>query len=162
MSHYQSFPYYALVTVRHKHSKRPTRRSRLKLELIMMDGQELQKIADDYAIDLPCANLEHHFGADWHLYKVRGKIFMLMTTLPGHPIAILKADPDDATALREQYAEITPGYHMDHMHWITVAGGGTIGEKMLKRLVLDSYRLVVATLPRPDQPVDPYTYEHHA
>ena len=33
---------------------------------------------------------------------------MLMTDLPGRPVVILKADPDSAVALREQYADITP------------------------------------------------------
>ena len=35
------------------------------------------------------------------------------------PVVILKADPDDAAALRKQYADITPGYHMNKRHWIT-------------------------------------------
>jgi predicted DNA-binding protein (MmcQ/YjbR family) len=111
-------------------------------ELIILDGQELQKIAGDCALRLPGADLEHRFGPDWHLYKVRGKVFMLMTDMPGRPVMILKADPDDAAALREKYADITPGYHMNKRHWITVEGGSTIDEKLVKELVIDSYRLV--------------------
>ena len=118
-----------------------------------MDGQELQKIAGDRAVGLPGADLEHRSGPNWELYKVRGKVFMLMTDMPGRPIVILKADPDDAAALREQYADITAGYHMNKKHWITVEGGGTIDEKLVKELVIDSYRLVVAGLPQSEQPV---------
>ncbi|GAA3353014.1 hypothetical protein GCM10017744_004470 [Streptomyces antimycoticus] len=77
-------------------------------ELIILDGQELQKIAGDYAVGLPGTDLEHRLSPDWRLYKVRGKVFMLMTEMPGRPVAILKADPDDAAALREQYADVTP------------------------------------------------------
>jgi len=127
-------------------------------ELITLDGQELQKIAGDRAAELPGAGLERRLGPDWELYKVRGKVFMLMTDMPGRPVVILKADPDDAEALREQHADITPGYHMNKRHWITVEGGGTISEKFVKELVLDSYRLVVAGLPKSEQPADPFTY----
>ncbi|WP_055586455.1 MmcQ/YjbR family DNA-binding protein [Streptacidiphilus griseoplanus] len=123
-----------------------------------MDGQELQKIAGDCTVDLPGADLEHRLDPAWELYKVQGKVFMLMTDMPGHPVVILKADPDDAVALREQHADITPGYHMNKRHWITVEGGGTIDEKLVKELVSDSYRLVVGKLPTSEQPVDPRTY----
>ncbi|MGW5590592.1 MmcQ/YjbR family DNA-binding protein, partial [Streptomyces sp. NPDC003857] len=70
---------------------------------------------------------------------------------------ILKADPDDAAALREQYTGITPGYHMNKTHWITVEGGDTINEKLVKELITDSYHLVVSGLPKSKQPTD----NHH-
>lgn len=123
-------------------------------ESITLDGQELQKTAGDHAAGLPGAEPEHRSGPDWDLYKVRGKVFMLMTDMPGHPVVILKADPDDATALREQYADITPGYHMNKTHWITLEGGATIDAKLVKELVTDSHRLVVGRLPKSQQPVD--------
>ncbi|MBY8877367.1 MmcQ/YjbR family DNA-binding protein [Actinacidiphila acidipaludis] len=127
-----------------------------------MNGQELQKIAGDRAAELPGAEVEHRVGPDWEVYKVRGKVFMLMTSMPGHPVVILKADPDDAAALREQHAHITAGYHMDKRHWITVAGGGTADETLVKELVIDSYRLVVGGLPKSQQPVNPHTYDRRA
>ncbi|MGY6026398.1 MmcQ/YjbR family DNA-binding protein [Streptomyces spinosirectus] len=127
-----------------------------------MDGQELQKIARDYTAALPGTDQEHRFAPDWELHKVGGKVFMLMTDMPGRPVVILKADPDDATALRERYADISPGYHMNKRHWITVEGGNTIDDKLVKELVTDSYRLVVGRLPKSRQPVDPHNYNHHA
>ena len=42
---------------------------------------------------------EHPFGPDWEVYKVCGKVFMLMTDVPGRPVVILKADPGEAQAL---------------------------------------------------------------
>jgi predicted DNA-binding protein (MmcQ/YjbR family) len=113
-----------------------------------LDGQELRKVAGDCTADLPGAGLERRFSPNWDLYKVRGKVFMLMTDMPGRPVVILKADPDDATALRAQYTDITPGYHMNKRHWITLEGGGAIDEKLVRDLVIDSYRLVVGGLPR--------------
>lgn len=125
-----------------------------------MDGQRLQEIAGGSTAKLPGTELEQR--PDWDLYKVGGKVFMLMTEMPGHRVVILKADPDDAVALREQHSDITPGYHMNKQHWITVQGGGDVSETLLKDLVIDSYCLVVRGLRKADQPVDPRTYGHSA
>ena len=113
-----------------------------RTELITLETHELQKLADHVAVNLPGADLEHRLDPNWDLYKVRGKVFMLITDLPGRPVVVLKADPDNAVALREQYADITPGYHMNKKHWITVEGGGSVDEKLVKQLVTDSYQLV--------------------
>ena len=113
-----------------------------RTELITLETQALQKLADHVAVNLPGADLEHRLDPNWDLYKVRGKVFMLITDLPGRPVVVLKADPDNAVALREQYADITPGYHMNKKHWITVEGGGTVDEILVKQLVTDSYQLV--------------------
>ena len=120
-----------------------------------MDGQDLQQVAGDYAVGLPGVGVEHRSNPNWDLYKVGGKVFMLMTDLPGRPVVIVKADPNDAAALREQYAEITPGYHMNKTHWITAEGGTSIDEKLVEELVSNSYRLVAGRLPKSARPVDP-------
>lgn len=123
-----------------------------------MNGSTLQKTAADCAAELPGAQLEHPFGPDWDVFKVRGKVFMLMTEVPGRPVVILKADPGEALALRERNSHITPGYHMNKKHWITLEGGVGIGEKLVEELVTDSYLLVVSHLSKAEQPVDPHTY----
>ncbi|MEU1802315.1 MmcQ/YjbR family DNA-binding protein [Streptomyces sp. NPDC019937] len=123
-----------------------------------MNGPTLQQTAADSAEELPGAQLEHPFGPDWEVFKVRGKVFMLMTEVPGRPVVILKSDPGEALALREHNRHITPGYHMNKKHWITLEGGDGIDESLVRELVTESYRLVVAHLPRAEQPVDPHTY----
>jgi predicted DNA-binding protein (MmcQ/YjbR family) len=127
-----------------------------------VDGDVVQRIADRRAMRLPGADLERRVNPDWTIYKVRGKVFMLMTDMPGHPVVILKADPDDAVALREEHADITPGYHMNKIHWITVHGGESIDGKLVENLVTDSYRLVIAGLPAASRPVDQHQYDHGA
>ncbi|MDX2548565.1 MmcQ/YjbR family DNA-binding protein [Streptomyces sp. WI04-05B] len=123
-----------------------------------MNGSALHRSAALRAEGLPGARLEHPFGPDWEVFKVRGKVFMLMTEVPGRPVVILKADPGEAHALREQYRHITPGYHMNKKHWITLEGGEGVDEALVGELVTESYRLVVARLPRAEQPVDPHTF----
>ncbi|MGW4240711.1 MmcQ/YjbR family DNA-binding protein [Streptomyces sp. NPDC004749] len=123
-----------------------------------MNGMTLHKTAADCAEELPGAQLTHPFGDDWEVFKVRGKVFTLMTEVPGRPVVILKADPGEAEALREQYSHITPGYHMNKKHWITLEGGDGVDEELVRELVTDSYRLVVAHLAKAERPVDPHTY----
>lgn len=118
-----------------------------------MNGTELQKLADEYATGLPEVTFEHRVSPNWETYKVGGRVFLLMTDLPGHPVVTVKADPDEALALREQYQEITVGYHTDKRHWITAVGGPGLDESLVKQLVTDSYELVVDKLPRSRRPV---------
>ncbi|WP_328413182.1 MmcQ/YjbR family DNA-binding protein [Streptomyces violaceus] len=126
-----------------------------------MNGATLHKTAADCAEKLPGAQLEHPFGDDWEVFKVRGKVFILMTEVPGRPVVILKADPGDAQTLQAQNSHITPGYYMNKKHWITLEAGEGIDKKLIKELVTDSYRLVVAHLPKAERPVDPHTYDSH-
>ena len=123
-----------------------------------MDARELLEIAVEVAEELPGSGLEHPFGPDWGVYKVRGKVFMLLTEVVGPQMVILKADPEDSLALREAYSDVTPGYHMNKRHWITLSPGDSLDEQLVRETVLDSYLLVVATLPRARRPVDPHTY----
>ncbi|MDX2606205.1 MmcQ/YjbR family DNA-binding protein [Streptomyces caniscabiei] len=123
-----------------------------------MNGSTVQTFAAECAEELPGAQREHPFGPDWEVFKVRGKVFMLMTEVPGRPVVILKADPVEAQALRESNSHITPGYHMNKKHWITLEGGTGVDEELARQLVTDSYLLVVDRLPKADQPVDPRTY----
>lgn len=118
-----------------------------------MDGRTLQKAASNYAEKLPGSSLVHPFGPEWEVFKVRDKVFMLMTQVTGEPMVILKSLPEEAAALRHEFVEITPGYHMNKKHWITIRGGSTIGKRLVQELVTDSYRLVVAALPKSQQPI---------
>ena len=123
-----------------------------------MEGIALQQFARDRADELPGAGLEHPFGPEWEVFKVRGKVFMLLTAVTGEPIVIIKADPEDSKALREQHDDITPGYHMNKRHWITLRPGGDLHERLVDELVTESYRLVVENLPKAKQPVNPVTF----
>lgn len=122
-----------------------------------MDGKALQGIARERAEGLPVTTL-YSFAPGWEAARVHEKWFMLLTEVPGQPVVILKSDPDEAEALRAQYANITPGYHMNKKHWITLTPDDSIDTKLVQELVTESYRLVVAKLPKSRQPVDPKTF----
>lgn len=123
-----------------------------------MNGQELQRLAAERARELPASTLEFPFGPEYEVYKVAGKIFLFLVDHHGEPIVTLKALPSDSLALREAHADITPGYHMNKRHWISLRPGGFLTADEVSELVTESYRLVVAALPRAKQPVEPHTF----
>ena len=54
-----------------------------------MDDTDLHRRARERADELPGSGLEHPFGPEWDVYKVRGKVFMLLAMLGGEPIVNL-------------------------------------------------------------------------
>ncbi|GAA3519495.1 MmcQ/YjbR family DNA-binding protein [Dietzia aurantiaca] len=123
-----------------------------------MNGQELQRRAAERAREPPASTLEFPFGPEYEVYKVAGKIFLFLVDQRGEPIVTLKALPSDSIALREAHPDITPGYHMNKRHWISLRPGGPLTADEVSELVMESYRLVVAALPRAMQPVEPHAF----
>ncbi|MDN4609750.1 MmcQ/YjbR family DNA-binding protein [Arthrobacter burdickii] len=123
-----------------------------------MNGRKLQECAAARARELPGSELTHPFGEDWDVYKVHGKVFLLQTATRGEPIVVLKASPSDARILREANDDITPGYHMNKRHWITLHPDGALDADFVEDLVTESYLQVVENLPKKQRPVDPDTF----
>lgn len=90
------------------------------------------------------------FGDDTLVFKVKGKMFVLMN-LEGELRMNLKCDPEEAIRLREKYDAVIPGYHMNKKLWNTVIVDSNINNQLLKKWIDDSYKLVVAKLPKKDQ-----------
>lgn len=96
-----------------------------------------------YALSKPGAEESLPFGPDTLVFKVNGKVFLLVG-LDESPLAFnLKCDPEKAIQLREEYPAITPGYHMNKIHWNTITIDGSISRKLLKEFIDDSYDLVL-------------------
>ncbi len=82
------------------------------------------------------------FGPETLVFKVAGKIFLLMS-LDADPLQFnVKCDPDRAIELRDQYSSVLPGYHMNKKHWNTILVDGTLTTKQLKEMIDHSYTLV--------------------
>ena len=101
----------------------------------------------DYCLNLPFTTEGFPFGETVLVFKVSEKIFALADIALFEAIN-LKCDPDMAEELRERYAAVTPGFHMNKKHWNTVRLDGTVPNKMLLEWINHSYDLVAATLPR--------------
>lgn len=101
-----------------------------------------------YFLAKPGAVEERPFGPDTLVYKVGGKMFALVGEAE-RPLRVnLKCDPDEALFLRDMYTAVLPGYHMNKRHWNTVVLDGTVPQPAFQRMIDDSYRLVVNTLPK--------------
>lgn len=79
------------------------------------------------------------------VFKVLGKMFCLTDINLGEAVN-LKCDPERAIELRENFEEISPGYHMNKMHWNTVSLSGTLKDDFIIELINHSYDLVVSGL----------------
>lgn len=108
------------------------------------------------AEQLPATEL-YPFSFEWDAARVKGKWFMI-STVRDQRIVNLKADPQDVLSLTDDFPSINPGYHMNKKHWITIAPGEDVRVGLVRELVKQSYALVVAMLPKREQPVDPRSY----
>jgi predicted DNA-binding protein (MmcQ/YjbR family) len=87
------------------------------------------------------------FGTETSVFKVAGKIFAL-SRLQQSPLRVsVKCEPGLAERLRDSYAAVIPGYHLNKRHWNTVMIDGSLPDQMLEEMVEDSYDLVVSRLP---------------
>ncbi len=98
----------------------------------------------DYCLNKPGAEETLPFGPDTLVYKVNGKAFLLVGLDDEQLSFNVKCDPDKAIELREEYACVLPGYHMNKKHWNTIVVDGTVSTKQLKEWINWSYELVSA------------------
>lgn len=104
-----------------------------------MDIEQLQ----DYCLSKPGAAEGFPFGEDTLVFKINGKIFFLIS-LTKQPLQFnFKCDPEKAVELREQYANVLPGYHMNKRLWNTIIIDGSLASKQLKEFIDHSYDLVL-------------------
>jgi len=101
----------------------------------------------DYCIMKSGVTEEFPFDETTLVFKVGGKMFA-MTDLESDFTIALKCDPEYAIELREHYSAITPAYHMSKIHWINVHEAASFDEKLLMKLIDDSYNLVFSKLPK--------------
>lgn len=89
---------------------------------------------------------DYPFGPEVCVMKVGGKMFALFG-ITARPLGInLKCDPFLAMDLRERYAAVEPGYHMNKVHWNTVTLDGSIPRRELLAMIDHSYDLVLKSL----------------
>jgi predicted DNA-binding protein (MmcQ/YjbR family) len=105
----------------------------------------------DYCCSKPGVVETFPFGEETLVFKVMGKMFALTNiSSPGLSVN-LKCDPDWSLILRDHYAAIKPGYHMNKRHWNTVIVDGAVPNDEFWEMVDHSYRLVVAGLKKTDR-----------
>ena len=110
------------------------------LGVIKVNIEELR----DYCLEKQGVTEGFPFGEDTLVFKVGEKIFLI--TGLGEPTFNVKCDPEKAVEWREQFSEVTPGYHMNKKHWNTVRTDGSLTVKQLREMIDHSYELVLGSL----------------
>lgn len=96
----------------------------------------------EYCLAKPGVEEGFPFGDNTFVFKVKGKIFLLMG-LENFPLQFnVKCNPDKALELRDQYNCVLPGYHMNKKHWNTIIVDGSVSDNLLREWIDDSYNLV--------------------
>ena len=102
----------------------------------------------EYCLSKKAVTEDFPFGETTLVFRVKNKIFLLVS-LDASPLQFnAKCEPDKAVELREQYDAIQPGYHMNKKHWNTVIIDGSVSTSLLKEMIDDSYKLIVQSLPK--------------
>ena len=91
---------------------------------------------------------------NWIRYQIGGKMFaaICLDDATGKAVYItLKLDPAEGEFLRQQYADIIPGYYMNKVHWNSVKADGTVPDDLLREMLEKSYRLVLGSFSKKKQ-----------
>lgn len=84
------------------------------------------------------------------VFEVAGKWFCFVN-IDVFDFCNIKCDPDRIAELQAQYEGITPGYHMNKRHWISLHFDKDVPDDMIRELVRQSYDLVVASLSKKER-----------
>ena len=85
-----------------------------------------------YCLSFPESEETTPFDETTLVYKVAGKMFAMT----------------DMIHLREEYPDIDAAYHMNKRHWNSVRLDGDLPAAFIRKMVRDSYLLVIGGMPR--------------
>jgi predicted DNA-binding protein (MmcQ/YjbR family) len=103
----------------------------------------------EYAQSLKGAEETYPFDETTLVLKVMGKMFLLKD-VSGSSIS-LKCNPWKSLELQEIFDFITPGYHLNKKHWISVEIRTEMPLEFYRELIDHSYEEVVKKLPKKDR-----------
>ncbi|WP_158769498.1 MmcQ/YjbR family DNA-binding protein [Paraglaciecola sp. L1A13] len=146
----------------------------MKIHSCKQDHSQAFADARQWLLDFPETAEDFPFGPDVAVFKVKGKMYATLAIAiigkkskqaqsvkspviandagPVHECRMnLKCDPQEAIMLRDVFNAVMPGYHMNKQHWNTVKLDGSLPQGELKRMIDNSYMLVVNKLLKKDQ-----------
>ena len=101
----------------------------------------------NFCLAMPGVTEGFPFGPETMVFKVMDKMFAL-TNIETYEFVNLKCDPERAVTLREEYEGISPGWHMNKVHWNSVKTSADVENELFKELIRHSYELVASSLPK--------------
>lgn len=76
-------------------------------------------------------------------YKRNKRAFLWTYEYQGQMRINIKVDPEWRDFWRSAFAAVLPGYHQNKEHWNTVILDGTVPDEDIRRMIAESYDLVV-------------------
>lgn len=99
-----------------------------------------------YGLSFPDTYVDSPFhDENWVLvrYKKNKKAFLWTYECDGCMRINIKVDPEWRDFWRNAYASVLPGYHQNKEHWNTIILDGSIPKQVLKRMIAESYDLII-------------------
>ncbi len=114
-----------------------------------MDIMELRRPCPE---ELPFTGETAPFGITAFVYKVVCGRMFVSCGAGDSGRTDLEGDPGRAVELRERYpARIRAGRRVHGVHWNTVSAGGSLPDRMLRGMIVESCRLAAAELFRAER-----------
>ena len=99
-----------------------------------------------YGLSFPNTYQEAPFhDNNWQLVRVTGskKAFLWTYERDGYINLNVKVSPEWRDLWRSTYSAVIPGWHQNKEHWNTIILDGTIPDEDIKRMIAESYDIVV-------------------
>ncbi len=99
-----------------------------------------------YGLSFPNTYQDAPFRDDnWILvrYRKNKKAFLWTYCYEDQLRINVKVDPEWRDVWREAYEAVIPGYHQNKKHWNTIILDGSVPEDEIKRMIAESYDLIV-------------------
>ena len=98
----------------------------------------------NYCLEKPTVEEGMPFGETVVVFKVEGKMFLLLPVDSERVQFNVKCDPEKAVELRANYPCVHPGFHMSKTHWNTIYVDGSVPDQLILEWIDDSYNLIKA------------------
>ena len=115
-------------------------------------GDRLQGTARRAALALPDVSHGRPLAPGLDLYKVAGKVLLIVTDDQDVQIITVTCEPEHARAQERGYATLTPGRCLDKRHWIPLGPRPGITKRLVTDAVEHPYGLDVTGLWRHTRP----------
>jgi len=102
-----------------------------------------------FCLKLPHSTEEILWGADL-VFKIGGKMYAVTATEPGPQCLSLKCIPETFAELIERPG-VVPAPYLARHHWVALESEDALPTAEIKRLIRESYELVLAKLPKKKQ-----------
>ena len=133
---------------------------RSNVHFLTIDEVETLKTREEalrYGLSFPDTYIDAPFhDENWQLVRIRKnkKVFLWTYEKDGHICINIKVNPEWRDFWRSTYEAVLPGYHQNKEHWNTVILDGTIPENEIRRMIAESYDLVIKKTSRKKQEND--------